>query len=153
MGALCYEPDRSQYLEGDTPLALDRLAEESAIMLAGESEEVFEELLRLNGSSAGARPKIVAQVSGDKSKIIHGGQSKLKSGFEHWMIKFPSSQDPRDVGAIEYAYSLMASHAGVVTPETHLFRTKKARYFGVQSRGDGAGRHGPGVSLASLACS
>jgi serine/threonine-protein kinase HipA len=41
-------------------------------MLAGESEEVFEELLRLSGSSAGARPKIVAQVSADKSKIIHG---------------------------------------------------------------------------------
>src|ERR1700722_16716213 len=71
MGALSYEPDRSQYPEGETRLALDRLAEESAIMLAGESEEVFEELLKLSGSSAGARPKIVAQVSADKSKIIH----------------------------------------------------------------------------------
>lgn len=132
MGALSYEPDRSQYPEGDTPLALDRLAEESAIMLAGESEEVFEELLRLNGSSAGARPKIVAQVSADKSKIIHGGRSLLKPGYEHWMIKFASSQDPRDVGAIEYAYSLMARDAGVDVPETHLFRTRKRSYFGVK---------------------
>src|SRR5450755_320965 len=107
MGALSYEPDRSQIADDETPLALDRLAEESAIMLAGESEEVFEELLRLNGSSAGARPKIVAQVSADKSKILHG-QPELKRGFEHWMIKFGSSQDPRDIGAVEYAYSLMA---------------------------------------------
>jgi serine/threonine-protein kinase HipA len=58
MGALSYEPDRSQYPGDDAPLALDKVAEESAIMLAGESEEVLEELLRLSGSSAGARPKM-----------------------------------------------------------------------------------------------
>jgi serine/threonine-protein kinase HipA len=129
MGALSYEPDRSQEADKDEPLALDRLAEESAIMLTGESEEVFEELLRLSGSSAGARPKIVAQVSADKKKIIHGAAA-LKPGFEHWMIKFASSQDPRDIGAIEYAYSQMARDAGVEMPETHLFRTRKRGYFG-----------------------
>jgi serine/threonine-protein kinase HipA len=138
MGALSYEPDRSQYTSDEAPLALDRLAEESAIMLAGESEEVFEELLQLNGSSAGARPKIVAQVSADKSKIIHG-QTMLKRGFGHWMIKFASSQDPRDIGAVEYAYSLMAKAGGVEMPETHLFRTRKRGYFGAKRfdrRGD-----------------
>jgi len=131
MGALSYEPDLSQYSGDDKPLVLDRLAEESAIVLAGESEEVFEELLRLSGSSAGARPKIVAQISGDKKKIIHGS-SQVKPGFEHWMIKFASSQDPREIGAIEYAYSLMAKDAGVEMPETHLFRTKKRGYFGAK---------------------
>jgi serine/threonine-protein kinase HipA len=131
MGALTYEPDLSQYSGDDTPLALDRLAEQSAIMLAGESEEVFEELLRLNGSSAGARPKIVAQVSANKTKIIHGPQ-QLKPGFDHWMIKFANSQDPREIGPIEYAYSLMAKDAGVEMPETHLFRTKKRGYFGAK---------------------
>ena len=131
MGALSYEPDRSQYSGDDTPLALDKLAEESAIILAGESEEVFEELLRLSGSSGGARPKIVAQVSADRSKVVHG-QAELKPGYEHWMIKFANSQDPRDIGAIEYAYSLMARDAGVIMPETHLFRTRKRGYFGVK---------------------
>lgn len=138
MGALSYEPDRSRDAGDDVPLALDRLAEESAIMLAGETEDVFEELLRLNGSSAGARPKIVAQVSANKAKIVHG-HATLKPGFEHWMIKFASSQDPRDVGPIEYAYSLMAKEAGVDVPETHLFRTRKRGYFGVKRfdrRGD-----------------
>jgi len=56
----------------------------------------------------------------------------LQPGFAHWMIKFPSSQDARDVGAIEYAYSLMAKDAGVEMPETHLFRTKKNKYFGTK---------------------
>jgi serine/threonine-protein kinase HipA len=131
MGALSYEPDLGQDFGEDMALALDRLAEESAMMLAGETEEVFEELLRLSGSSAGARPKIVAQVSADKRKIIHG-QPTLKPGYEHWMIKFANSQDPRDIGAIEYAYSLMAKDAGINVPETHLFRTKKRGYFGVK---------------------
>ena len=131
MGALSYEPEMGLENTDDVPLALDKLAEESAAVLAGENEEVFEELLRLNGSSSGARPKIVAQVSTDKKRIIHGQQG-LQSGFAHWMIKFPSSQDARDVGAIEYAYSLMAKDAGVEMPETHLFRTKKNKYFGTK---------------------
>lgn len=131
MGALSFEPDRSIDDGGETAFSLDRLAEEAAIMLAGESDEVFEELLRLNGSSAGARPKIVAQVSGDRKKIIHGPQ-KLKRGYQHWMIKFPSSQDRRDIGAIEYAYSLMARAAAIDVPETHLFHAKKRGYFGTR---------------------
>jgi serine/threonine-protein kinase HipA len=131
MGALSYEPEMGLEITDDAPLALDKLAEESAAVLAGESEELFEELLRLNGSSSGARPKIVAQVSTDKKRIIHG-QQELQPGFAHWMIKFPSSQDARDVGAIEYAYSLMAKNAGVEMPETHLFRTKRNKYFGTK---------------------
>ena len=125
MGALSYEPDRSQSPGGEEPLALDRLAEESAIMLAGETEEVFEELLRLSGSSAGARPKIVAHVSADKKTIIHG-ESEVRSGYEPWLIKFASSQDPRDVGAVEYAYSLMARDAGIEMPATPCFEPGSA---------------------------
>jgi serine/threonine-protein kinase HipA len=131
MGALSYEPELGSGNPDDAPLVLDRLAEESAAVLAGRNEEVFEELLRLNGSSSGARPKIVAQVSNDKEEIIHGRQ-ELQPGFAHWIIKFPSSQDAPDVGAIEYAYSLMAKEAGVEMSETHLFCTKRNKYFGTK---------------------
>jgi serine/threonine-protein kinase HipA len=134
MGALSYEPERGGDSGGagsEKPLALDRLADEAATVLSGESEEVFEELLRLSGSSAGARPKIVAQVSADRKKIVYGPGNPAP-GFEHWIIKFASSQDPRDIGAIEYAYSLMARDAGVDVPETHLFRTRKRKYFGTK---------------------
>jgi serine/threonine-protein kinase HipA len=131
MGALSYQPELGLQYTDEAPLALDKLAEESAAVMAGENEEVFEELLRLNGSSSGARPKIVAQVSADKKRIIHG-QQQLQAGFAHWIIKFPSSQDVRDVGAIEYAYSLMAKDAGVEMSETHLFCTKRNKYFGTK---------------------
>ncbi len=151
MGALSYEPDHSGEFAGEgqdgkkqnkilgrrrksdaeNGISLDRIAEESRTVLAGNSEEVFDELLRLNGSSGGARPKIVAQVSEDRQRIIHGGGS-LATGYEHWMIKFAFSQDEREAGAIEYAYSLMAATAGVEPPPTHLFRTRRGRYFGVR---------------------
>lgn len=131
MGALSYEPERDFENIDDAQLALDKLSEESAVVLAGENEEVFEELLRLNGSSSGARPKVVAQVSADKKRIIQGRQ-ELQPGFANWMIKFAPSQDARDVGAVEYAYSLMAKDAGVEMPETHLFRTKRNKYFGTK---------------------
>jgi serine/threonine-protein kinase HipA len=131
MGALSYEPELDTPITGEAVVSLDKLAAESAMVLDGENEEVFDELLRLNGSSAGARPKIVAQVSADKKRIIHGQQS-LQPGFSHWMIKFPSSQDAGDMGAIEYAYSLMAAGAGIAMPDTHLFRTKKNKYFGTK---------------------
>jgi serine/threonine-protein kinase HipA len=137
MGALGYEPDRSLAPGDGEALALDKLAEEAAIVLAGDSDEVLEELLRLNGSCAGARPKIVAQVSPDRKKILHGS-ANLKPGYEQWIIKFPSSQDARDIGAVEYAYNLMAKGGGVEVAQTHLFRTRKRGYFGAK-RFDRAG--------------
>jgi serine/threonine-protein kinase HipA len=131
MGALTYEPDLSH--GGRTPvvLKLDRIARDAATVLAGEQGPVIEELLKLNGGSAGARPKIVAQVSADKAKIIHGNAS-LPSGYAHWLIKFPSTQDELTSGAIEYAYSLMARAAGIAMPETYLFGDAKAQYFGIK---------------------
>lgn len=132
MGALCYEPVLSNYKEYYDDIQLDILAEESELVLNGEYEEVFEELLMLNGSSAGARPKIVVGVSSDKKRIIHGLHD-LADDFSHWMIKFPASTDPKDIGAIEYAYSLMAKEAGIEMPETYLFKYNlKNQYFGIK---------------------
>jgi serine/threonine-protein kinase HipA len=133
MGALSYQPERTHDgVISDEPLLLDKLAEESAIVLAGEDQEVFDDLLQLNGSSGGARPKVLVQVSGDRTRIIHG-QRELQDDYSHWLIKFGSSQDARDAGAVEFAYSLMARDAGLEIPETHLFRTRKGgRFFGVR---------------------
>ncbi|MDA0966541.1 MAG: HipA domain-containing protein [Rickettsiales bacterium] len=98
----------------------------------GEAEDVFPELWELASSSAGARPKVMVGVSADKKHIIHGHQ-ELPEGYTHWLVKFASSSDAKDIGAVEHAYSLMAKAAGVVMPETHLFPAKKGKgYFGVE---------------------
>lgn len=131
MGALSYEPEQGTGEGASVALKLDQLATEAATVLAGEQGPVIDKLLRLNGASAGARPKVVAQVSADKKKIVHG-PGTLPPGYAHWMIKFPSGLDESDVGPIEYAYSLMARGAGIDMPETHLFGAKKKRYFGIK---------------------
>lgn len=140
MGSLVYEPELGENADNlvSQTLALDVLAMESQRVLSGDTDDIFPELLALNGGSAGARPKIVAQINQNKTNIIHGA-NKLEPGFEHWIIKFPSTYDTKDISSIEYAYSLMARDAGIDVPETHLFTTPKGKYFGVQRfdrRGD-----------------
>lgn len=132
MGALTYEPDQSIVKTSSHFLQLTHLAEESHAVLNGASEKVIEELLALNGSSAGAHPKILVGVSKNKREIIHGVDD-IKSDYEHWIVKFTSSTDLKDNGAIEYAYSLMARAGGINMPETYLFQAENGGgYFGVK---------------------
>jgi len=132
MGALTYEPDHTEIDPTDDALDLNKIAEESIQVLEGEADEVLEELINLNGSSAGARPKVVVNVSDDLKQIIHGFDD-VPEGYSQWMIKFPMSGDPKDVAASEYAYSQMAREAGLDMMPTYLFPAKKgAGYFGVK---------------------
>nr|WP_281276990.1 HipA domain-containing protein [Methylobacterium radiodurans] len=55
----------------------------------------------------------------------------LPDGYGHWLLKFGPRDDPAEIGAEEYAYSLMARAAGVVMPEADLIRTKAGSYFTV----------------------
>jgi serine/threonine-protein kinase HipA len=128
MGALSYEPVRESEEVILSDIVLDELAASSAQILKGSSEALVDELLSLNASSAGARPKVMVQLSHDKKQIVHGSQA-LQEGFSHWMIKFASSVDAQEIGAIEYAYSLMAKEAGLQMPDTALLEGKNGRYF------------------------
>lgn len=127
MGALVYEPDYGTEAPQDA-INLDTLAQETQEVLNGTSEEVLHELLALNGSSAGARPKAMIGVDNTRKKIVHG-VLKMPKGYTPWLVKFSNSQDGADAGAIEYVYALMAKEAGVDMPEAHLFSGK---YFGVK---------------------
>ena len=131
MGALEYEPAAGDSdLYGD--IELDSLSGEVDRILEGEESLVLDELLKLNGSSGGARPKIVAYVSSDRKKIIHGSKT-IPDGFTPWIIKFSERHDPQSAGELEYRYSLAAKAAGITMPETHLFPLKDGRgCFGVQ---------------------
>lgn len=131
MGALEYEPITETENEFNGDIELDSLCMEANNILDGKSSEVLEKLLTLNGSSGGARPKIVALVSNDKQKLIHGNVAK--DGYEPWIIKFQSSLDNKNIGAQEYVYSLMAKDAGIEMPETYLFPSKDCcGHFGVK---------------------
>lgn len=131
MGALIYEPDRSEPISTSI-LDLDELASQTHDVLEGRVETVFETLLTLTGASAGARPKALIGVNSDKTNIIHGLHD-LSPPYAYWIVKFASPQDDEESGAIEYVYSQMAKLAGVEMAETHLFpSTRGAGYFAIK---------------------
>ncbi|TKW61142.1 MAG: type II toxin-antitoxin system HipA family toxin [Blastochloris viridis] len=143
MGALVYEPEINPDNATPTIIDLDNLAQAAQAVLDGESKEVLSELISLNGSSAGARPKALIAVNADKTHIIHGQQA-IPDGYEPWLVKFPNSGDGADAGAIEYIYALMAKEAGLEMMPCHLFPAAKgAGYFATQrfDRVDGKRLH------------
>ena len=128
-GALSYEPIvEDTHTSVSDQFILDDLAAASKEILKGESEEMLETLLNLGGSSAGARPKVMVQLSDDKKSIIHGTQA-LQSGYEHWLVKFASSHDSEDIAKVEYIYSMMAKDAGIEMSETTLLASRGNHYF------------------------
>ena len=76
MGAVEYVPSQEALADiATSTLHLDGLAEEARTILAegDASLEAVLDLLRLGGSSCGARPKIMADVSADGSQIMPDG--------------------------------------------------------------------------------
>ena len=139
-GALVYEPDSGDAAPGGD-LDLDRLAAQTQDVLDGEAEEVLEELLTLNGSLGGARPKAMIGLDADRRVAIHG-TNPLPEGFEPWLVKFPNRADGPGAGAIEYVYALMARDAGLDMSEVHLFPAQEgAGYFATQRFDRRGGEH------------
>jgi serine/threonine-protein kinase HipA len=110
MGALTFEPENANT---HLPLLndLDEIANEIHATLNNNNTYV-DDLLELGGSSAGARPKVLLNIDS-----------------QEWLIKFRSSLDPQDIGAIEYAYHQMAKDAGLLVPEATLFPSRKGGGF------------------------
>lgn len=131
MGALMYEPEID--LDGLHQIHedLDVIANECFQFQEHEEDQYVDELLVLNGSSGGARPKILVNLIPNETKFQIETDSNLFQN--NWIIKFRSSVDPKDVGSIEYAYHLMAIDAGLNVPEARLFKSKQHNgYFGVK---------------------
>ncbi len=111
MGALIYKPiqnDQSAFTNSN----FGYYAKEVEKILQNEPSSDLSELVKIAGSSGGARPKILIQLDGID-----------------WLVKFRASNDPADVGWIEHQHSLQAGKCGIEMPETRLFDGK---YFGVQ---------------------
>lgn len=115
MGALTYRPVHKLQSE-QAQYDYDRISEECRKILESEYSEDLDMLFALGGSSGGARPKILVRIDG-----------------EDWIVKFPASVDKKNIGEIEYLYSLCAKKCGIIMPETQLFPSVQcAGYFGVK---------------------
>lgn len=123
-GALIYRPAFTENENFSNLIDLDRLKTAMDEIYYGTSTEVIEELMSLGGSSGGARPKANVGYNLQKNEIIHG-QNTLPDGFNHWIIKFPSSGDLEDIANIEYAYYKMAISAKIEMSECKLLESTK----------------------------
>lgn len=130
IGALSYHPFIDGISSKEQDIALDTLCEKSIKILKEDSTKDIERFLELGGSSAGARPKAMIQIN-NKNEIISGSQ-KLQDGYEHYIVKFPSSTDSIDIGKIEYIYSLMARDANIDIPQTKLLKGIAGSYFAIK---------------------
>lgn len=127
-GALIYRPAIELDSSSSTLLNLDDLSDEIDEVSRGMSAEMVEKLFALGGSSGGARPKVNVGFNEVSNEIMHDGRG-LPSGFEHWMIKFPSSTDPVDSAHIEFAYAQMAKLAGIAMSDCRLIEGTSGRSF------------------------
>lgn len=115
MGALTYRPVITmENVQGE--MTLDEIARECEQILQTESDENLDYLFAKGGSSGGARPKILTRVDD-----------------ADWIIKFPSSDDDRNIGKQEYDYALCAKECGLDMEKVKLFPSKKTKgYFGTR---------------------
>lgn len=115
MGALTYKPEHRFQTENDVS-NLDILAQECSKILESQNSDNLDELFQLGGSSGGARPKILTSIDN-----------------EDWIIKFPSSIDPKNIGEKEYQYSLCAKDCRINMTETKLLPSEICSgYFGIK---------------------
>lgn len=128
MGAISYEPEYENDYFFKNSLDLDKIALDVEAIIQGSEQEVIEEIYTLGGSSGGARPKILVGFNDVSGEIIYGS-ANLPDGFEHWIIKFPASNDLKDIALIEYSYNTMAKKAGIEVNEFRLFKSKNNNYF------------------------
>lgn len=129
-GALVYQPASVPAFHSDFA-TLDSIAEETGIVLRGEPSDVLAQMLSLNASSGGARPKVTIQVAEDREYCLCS--DRYMKGYDSWMVKFPNTHDGIDAGAIEYVYALMARESGIDVPQSHLFSSHSGLgYFGVK---------------------
>ncbi len=120
MGALTYEPESYLQSASELPADYDELAAACERILnapLSDNEGLnLDAVFAAGGSSGGARPKVFAKIDG-----------------EDWIIKFPSSVDPKEIGLQEYEYSLCAKKCGIDVSDVRLFPSKRcAGYFGTK---------------------
>ena len=140
MGALIYKPEIDDGSHKQFEFELDKIAKATQKIISGTATEILDELYILSGSSGGARPKIVVGYN-PKTQHIMAAEKDLPFGYEHWLIKFPSSSDKADIANIEFAYYKMALDAGIEMSECKLFKGKSGQvYFGTK-RFDRIGNH------------
>lgn len=115
IGSLNYKPSK-KFEKLIHKINLDTIYEQTTRILNDEEIEDYDELFSLGGSSGGSRPKI-----------------NLKIGDKLYIVKFPSSQDSKNMGQMEFDYMNVAKQCKINIPNILLFPSNKYNgFFGIE---------------------
>ena len=143
MGALEFQPSAIKAPQNSTTLEIDSLVstakkilnERSAFLadLSVDEEKTMSDILKIGTSAGGARPKAVIAYH-PKTGAIESGQTQIKKGYEHWLIKLDGVSgeqfgESSGWGRVEYAYYLMAVDCGITMSECQLLEKNKRAHF------------------------
>jgi serine/threonine-protein kinase HipA len=103
---------------------------------APEEAQALREILQVGTSAGGARAKAIIAWNPSTNEV-RSGQIAAGEGFEYWLLKFDGVagnkdkelEDPKGYGRIEYAYSQMASEAGIRMNPCRLFEENGRSHF------------------------
>lgn len=148
MGALEFEPTTFASPQRNQSLQIDQLVKLASDVLnhrnqlqthfrqTNEDTAALADILRVGTSAGGARAKAVIAWN-PSTREVRSGQADTPSGFEHWLLKFDGINankdkelnDPKGYTVIEYAYSLMATAAGIEMMPCQLLEENGRRHF------------------------
>ncbi len=133
-GALCYRPgiEIKSNIERKANMTIDELAEACRLIIDGKDENVLDEIYHRAGSSGGTRPKV-----------------NLEEDGKVWLLKFPSHDDPKEIGKMEYEYMMCAKACGIKVPNVKLFPSKKNIGYFASERFDKTGDNRKHILTAS----
>ena len=140
MGALEFKPGRGPRKIKPTAVDISQLVLGSRLALEGafdgdaHTQAAILNLIQVGTSAGGARAKAVIAWNA-QTKEIRSGQLPAQTGFEHWLIKLDGVGKDKALGVgtnfgrIEYAYYLMATHAGIHMTQSQLLEENGRAHF------------------------
>ncbi len=115
---------------------LNRRKKLKTTFASASRKNALNDILRVGTSAGGARAKAVIAWNRETNEV-RSGQITAGEGFDYWLLKFDGVtgnrdkelDDPKGYGAIEYAYYLMATAAGITMSECRLLEESGRRHF------------------------
>lgn len=150
MGALEFKPAHGPKQTKTTAIEMNSLVTEARNAVRGslkgeyKTNAALRSIIEVGTSAGGARAKAVIAWH-PETQEIRSGQVDADEGFEHWLLKFDGMGTDRELGSseqygrIEYAYYLMAVHAGISMSKSRLLEENGRAHF-MTKRFDRAGR-------------
>lgn len=143
MGALEFEP--AQLESGKNTFAIEIAGlvdiakkilsdrEKFGTNLSKAEQRAMQDILKVGTSAGGARPKALIAYN-TKSGDIRSGQTKIPTGYEHWMLKLDGVSGAQfgesyGWGQVEYAYYLMALESQINMTKSILLEEDGRAHF------------------------